>query len=226
MGTVNGDAAKKTVPPYVSWRTFVNFLDSLKVAVPSRIDRSIVPSMSGGNWSYLIGALRFMRLVDGDDVPLEMLKLLAASTGNERKEHYRKLFESTYGFLLENGVEIAQTTPDQLQKALQEAGATGDTVTKCRSFFLSLAKDAGIELSPYLKRVSRQARTARKRTTKKHTGSSQRREGSDVSQNEIPQEQSPQEVLYSILDPEIMSDEEQKAVWTLMMYLKKQEMNT
>lgn len=221
----NKDQEKKVLPPYVSWRTFVNFLDSLGVTVPSQIDRSVVPSMSGGTWSYLIGALRFMNLVDSNNIPSEALKLLAGAKGDKRKDLYKELFDSTYSFLLENGVDISQTTPNQLQKALNDAGATGDTASKCRSFFLSLAKEAGIQLSPYLMRVSRQVPTTKRRVKKKTTTTTRRSRERDLGNEDMSQKLSPHEVLYGILDPELMSEEEQKAVWTLMMYLKKQEVN-
>jgi hypothetical protein len=35
--------------------------------------------------------------------------------------------------------------------------------------------------------------------------------------------QIPQDVLFSILDPDTMNETEQQAVWTLLLYLKKQE---
>jgi len=34
------EKGKKSLPPYVSYRTFRNFIDGLQTGMPSRIDRS------------------------------------------------------------------------------------------------------------------------------------------------------------------------------------------
>ena len=39
----------KTVSPYVSYKTFKNFLDGLGETLPSRIDRSLMGTMSGAS---------------------------------------------------------------------------------------------------------------------------------------------------------------------------------
>lgn len=41
------EATKKSIPPYLPYKTLHNFLDSMKVAVPTRIDRSLMKSMAG-----------------------------------------------------------------------------------------------------------------------------------------------------------------------------------
>lgn len=55
---------KKKLPPYLPYRTLRSFLDNMKVALPNRIDRSLMPTMSGAMQSQLIGALEYLRLID------------------------------------------------------------------------------------------------------------------------------------------------------------------
>ena len=47
------DAAPKLVPPYVPYRSFGNFIQSLKQGIPARIDRSVMSNMSGALQSQL-----------------------------------------------------------------------------------------------------------------------------------------------------------------------------
>ncbi|HUV30619.1 MAG TPA: hypothetical protein VMY05_06005 [Acidobacteriota bacterium] len=165
-----------------------------------------------------------MRLIDEAGVPSEELRSLVQADADSRRAQYRELFERTYSFLGESGIDIAQTTPDQLNNGFQEAGATGDTVAKCRSFFVALAKEAGAELSPYLKRMSRERRTTKRRSPRK--GTKPMRPSQPANGNRYDQslaEPSAKDVLIDILDPDQMTEEEQKAVWTLILYLKKRE---
>ncbi len=154
------ESPHRAIPPYVPYRTFVTFLDTLKDGVPSHIDKSVLPSMSGGVQAWLKASLRTMRLIDAASVPQDALYKLAAADGDLRKRLLKALFASTYRFLLPS-VQLAVTTPAKLESAFIETGTTGDTVRKSIAFMLSMAKDAGVELSPHLlKRGAMSRRTA------------------------------------------------------------------
>jgi len=79
------ESPHRAIPPYVPYRTFVTFLDSLKVGVPSHIDKSVLKSMSGGVRAWLKAALRAMRLIDAASVPQDSLHRLAAAESDLRK---------------------------------------------------------------------------------------------------------------------------------------------
>ncbi len=82
------DKEKKRLPPYVSYRTFRNFLDGLQVGgMPARIDRSYWGDrLSGTTGTQLISALRFLNLVDASGLPTNRLKMLVAARGPQRNE--------------------------------------------------------------------------------------------------------------------------------------------
>ncbi len=156
----------RAIPPYVPYRTFVTFLDSLKVGVPSHVDKSVLKSMSGGVQAWLKASLRALRLIDAASVPQDALHKLAAAEGAVRKRLLKSLFTSTYGFLVPS-VDLAVTTPAKLESAFFDTGASGDTVRKSIAFMLAFAKDAGVELSPHLlKRGAMSRRTPRRAPAK------------------------------------------------------------
>src|SRR5271165_6638743 len=57
-----GNTKAGTVPPYLAYRTFTNYIDGLKAngAPPSRIDRSVLGAFSGGVQTQLISTLRYL----------------------------------------------------------------------------------------------------------------------------------------------------------------------
>jgi hypothetical protein len=213
---------KQNIPPYMPYRTLVTYLDSLRPFVPNVIDRSSMRSFSGAIQSWLLNGLRYLQMIDDDGKPKPRLHRLAAASDEERKPMLRQLIDAEYGFLKD--IDLQRATPKQLEAAFSETGAQGDTVRKSMAFFLAMAKDAGLPLSPLLARSKR--RSAPPRTN----GSKRPPQGSTVvmptaEASSIPgaiaAAKSPAELLLGILDPEVMTDEEQAAVWTLLKYLKK-----
>ena len=70
--------AGRPIPPYVSYRTFRNFITRLQEGVPSRIDRSYLGrTLSGAAGGQLMAALSYLQLIDGENVPQENLTRLA-----------------------------------------------------------------------------------------------------------------------------------------------------
>ena len=56
------EEGRKHSPPYVSYKTFGNFINTLQPQVPSRIDRSIWGEMfSGSTGTQLMAAMRFFK---------------------------------------------------------------------------------------------------------------------------------------------------------------------
>lgn len=209
------------LPPYVPYRTFSNFLDGLKVGMPSHIDKSVMPSISGGMQSWLISALKSMKLIGDDGVPSPMLRKLATAEADTRKNLLQELFGSTYAFLADSGVDPSNTTPQKLEAVFMEMGAKGETVEKCVAFLKGLAKEAGITLSPHLGRVSRRPRGSGPSRARRSVNENRTLEEEEDEFHSAPAQTSEQALL-GILDPDTMSEEEQKAVWTLLLFLKKQ----
>jgi hypothetical protein len=152
---------ERRLPPYVPYRTFVTFIDSMRaVVLPSHIDRDVMgSSMSNGTKAWLRASLRVTGLIDAEGVPQDRLRKLVPSEGEQRKALLRDLFNATYAPLFKGKVDLQTTTSSKLRAAFVELGAQQDTAEKCMAFLTALAKDAGLTLSPHLKRATPQRRS-------------------------------------------------------------------
>lgn len=164
---------EKRLPPYVSYRTFRNFLDYLKEGMPERIDRSYWgDKLSGSRGIQLMTALRFLHLLDDSNHPTEMLDKLVHSEGDERREILSHIAYETYGFVFE-GLDIKRATPAQLAEKFKDINP--DVARKCIAFFISLASDADIALSSFIRKKKRMIKAGakpRKRVKKKEPSQS------------------------------------------------------
>jgi hypothetical protein len=143
--------AGNPVPPYVPYRTFRNFVDSLKQGIPSRIDRSVMPSMSGALQGQLTATLKYLELVSDAGHPTTALTALVNSEGAERTKTLRTVLFAAYPFLFDRAqFDLTAATPRMMQEQFEHAGAGGGTIAKCINFFLAAAKDADITLSPHI----------------------------------------------------------------------------
>jgi len=141
---------KKSAPPYLSYKTFVNFLDKLTVAMPSRIDSSVMNTYSGGVQVQLLATLRYLILINSGGIPTEEFTKLVASDGDERKKILKEIIVVSYPFLFKDGISLNKITLKHLQELFENEGASGGTVRKCVAFFIAASKNAGIELSPHV----------------------------------------------------------------------------
>jgi hypothetical protein len=180
-----GDAMEKTqekMPPYVSYRTFRNFIDGLN-PLPPVIDRSVMPNLGGSVQTQLLAALRYLGLIDTNNKTQDDLRNLVASSDETRKEALTGILKRAYPFLFQVGTDftLESGTAKQFWEAFQEQGTTGDTTRKCGAFFLDAAKDAVIAISTYIEKPTRgqsdsnksgrtrqPARKAGKQTASKH----------------------------------------------------------
>ena len=144
---------KPLSPPYLPWKTLENFIQRLKSGViPSRIDRSVMSSFSGSIQAQLITTLRYLNLSNDQGSPTEKLEKLVVSDGAEKQKILSDVLSSSYPFLFNKNVDLNKITFAQISDLFVEAGATGETTKKSIRFFLSAAKDAGINLSPHIKK--------------------------------------------------------------------------
>ncbi|MFH1648038.1 MAG: DUF5343 domain-containing protein [Chloroflexota bacterium] len=149
----------KHLPPYVSYRTFHNFIDRLQQRMPSRIDRSYWGEMlSGSTGTQLMAALRFLGLIDANGKPAERLSALAAARGEPRAALLREVISSAFGFVLNGSLDLESATYSQLEEVFHLTfQLTHDVNRKCVKFFTALAGDAGMTLSPFITRRTRSA---------------------------------------------------------------------
>lgn len=144
-------------PPYVGFRTFMNFLDWLReVGIPSRIDRSFWGErLSGATGSQVLGALRFFGLVNKNGVPDSMLERMA-SNADDRKIALRALMQRYEAAL--NGLDLERATAGELDDRFRRYGLSSHTFRKAVVFFIQAAQYCGMPLSPYITRRRRAAK--------------------------------------------------------------------
>ncbi len=181
---------RKSLPPYVSYRTFRNFVDGLQLGMPAQIDRSYWGErFSGSNGTQLMTALRFLGLIDSNGAPMTRLIQLVSAKGSQRSDILKQISYSAYDFLVDRSFDPQIATYAQLEKTFNDAyEVTGDVARKCIKFFIELESDAGVPLSPLMIKRSKtmRATSARKRTSTKEHGRTNRNMSISSTAHHIP----------------------------------------
>jgi len=152
---------KTLTPAYVPFKTFTSVLDSFSSFLPDRIDSSMWPSYSGGIKSQLMGALRFLNLIDDEGKPTQTLHALSSLSAEERPQAFRGAMKVAYGSLM--SLDLTKATPASFDGEMRKYGQEGDTHRKAASFFLQAAKWSGVPLSPLLLKKGSLSGSRRKR---------------------------------------------------------------
>ncbi len=155
------DRNRKRLPPYVSYRTFRSFIDGLQQRMPARIDRSYWgDNLSGSNGIQLMGALRFMGLVTADGAPTARLRQLIQAKGAQKAEILKQIASESFAFLLQGPFETQTASYGQLAEVFQKSFNLTEGVTqKCVRFFVAMASESGLPLSPFITKKVRPARS-------------------------------------------------------------------
>ncbi len=163
-------------PPYVAYRTFRTFLESLAISVPDRIDRSVFDSkFSGTATSQINSALRSLKLIDAEGRPSEALRLLAGTQGDQHQKVLEQVLKSYYTPVFR--LDLERATKAQFREAMREFGCTESMLIKCETFFIHAAQHAGIALSPYLR--SNRKSGARSRSSSRASRNATRQQNTD-----------------------------------------------
>jgi hypothetical protein len=151
------EQGRKHLPPYVSYRTFYNFLERLEQHMPSRIDRSYWGDLlSGSTGIQLMAALRFLDLIDANGKPTDVLKKLVAAKAELRTQLLYNITNESFAFVCKSSLDLGNATYAQLQEVFHNTfQLTDDVSRKCVKFFISMAKDAGMTLSPFITKRTR-----------------------------------------------------------------------
>ncbi len=187
--TTNG-RSRGVAPPYgsyKSWETFLAFVKTDLDPLPDRLDSSVWRStpFSGSTRSAIQGILLFLELIDPQGKTDRRLETLARSSSEESKRQLlAALFDERYGPLLE-GIDLPRATRQQIQQAFRAAGSGSSTADKAISFFVSFARDAGIELHQSLFSRVQGARTRRKISPNQKDSEGQTEKEDEAPKNEI-----------------------------------------
>lgn len=176
---------KKAVPPYVAYRTLVNFLDRFKQGIPGRIDRGLMASMSGAAQSQVTTALRYLGMITENNLPTLVLREYAAGEEVERKNALRGMLQLAYPFIFGEEFDLSTATASQLREAFaKHTSATGETLQRCINFFKDAAADADIVVSPYITQKQARNQGSRKKAVPRREEKSLER--STPSQSRTP----------------------------------------
>ena len=153
-------STKKLLPPYVSYRTFLNFIEGLQQSMPARIDRSYWGDrLSGTSGTQLVSALRFLELIDANGFPTVKLRQMVVSKGISRTELLKQITHEAYGFFFQSQPDPNAVTYAQLEECFHaNYQIANDVARKCIKFFISLSNDGGMKLSPFITKKARSAR--------------------------------------------------------------------
>jgi hypothetical protein len=160
---------KVLAPPYVSFRTFTNFVERLESeGIPQQLDRSFWGDrLSGAYGAQLMAALRFLKFIDKDNRPTALLAQFV-SEKDERRGIMASLLEVQYPDVFKIG--LSNATPKQFRDAFDKYTIAGPTLRKARTFFLHAAVYAGVPLSSFItKEVKQRNAESMKRPTRKTT---------------------------------------------------------
>jgi hypothetical protein len=151
------EKVRKRLPPYVSYQTFRNLLVDLQRGIPSRIDHSYWGNhLSGSTRTQLMSALQFLNLVDGNSMPTNRLKLLVAAKDVKRTDILKQTCTDAFDFVFQTSFDTQTGTYAQMQEMFHSSFQISSSVTrKCIKFFVAMADDAGIPLSPYITKQTR-----------------------------------------------------------------------
>jgi hypothetical protein len=150
----------ESAAPYVPFRTFLTAIETLERGCPNQLDRSVWPSYSGAIRGQLLAAFRFLGLMDETQAPTPELRDLLARR-DDRPALLRRLIEKRYRPLA--SLDLAHTSPHQLEEAMRGYGLSGATHKKAVSFFLRAAQYSGMPLSVLLRSKTRGAAPRRRK---------------------------------------------------------------
>lgn len=142
--------SKQLSAPYISPITFMNSVDLLK-PMPPTIDKTVFGTQAGGIQAKIIATFQFLKLIDDKGVPQPLLRELANSPKEGRGEIIRKMLMDAYPFMTDTAFDLSATSTQGLEERFRPLNVSGSTTRKAMAFFASLARDAGIEVSPHVK---------------------------------------------------------------------------
>lgn len=76
-------------------------MESLQQGIPARIDKSLMKNLSGAVQGQILGALRYLSLIDDQGIVTESLGRLVKSQRPERQQLLQTILKSSYPFLFD-----------------------------------------------------------------------------------------------------------------------------
>ncbi len=222
------DGSEKTrsprTAPYTSYRTFKTFIEDLREhGVPSRIDRSVLTRFSGAVGGQLMHALRFLGLIDDEGRTTQRFReLVIAHGGAQWPETLSHTLHQAYAPMF--AIDLETATPSHFSATFRKAFPAADAVVqKCVTFLLYAAADAGLKVSARILKGRKPRSLAPRRTSRRTPAAAKDVETEPpgpLPAASLIERKKPSEILFMHLDPNVMDEEQQAAIWTLLKYFK------
>jgi hypothetical protein len=136
--------------PYMSYAGFKALVEKLIAdGIPGRFDKSYFGNISGSLVAQTRGTLRHFDLIDDEQHPTDLLRQLIESDEQSRKALQKQMFLEKYPDAL---ALSENATNGQLADVFRGRGLNGATVTKAINFYLGMAQDVDVALSPHFKK--------------------------------------------------------------------------
>ena len=165
------DAAPK--PPYLAYKTFDGVINGWdNSGLPTRIDKSLFSSQSGGVQGQIISALEFLGLISDGGVPTSTLTELVSTDKAGRQPIFWKILRGRYTFIFTEDFDLEKTTPAQLDERFRSQDIEGETIRKSVTFFLQACEAANISVSPHIKTRRKRSSSRRPRRSSNNSRSS------------------------------------------------------
>lgn len=222
------EGERAPTPPYIAFQSLKTLASDMKEhGLPGRIDRSVLTNFSGAVASQIMTALKFLGLTTHDNKPTPLLNELVTVHATDKwpsvvarvlREAYEPVFR----------LDLQSASPNQFTETFRRAYPAKDEVLrKCITFFLNAARESDIAISPYImKNKKPRSAPTRRRGGRPNGGAGQTRDDSSLSPPPPPPPSgsTPQkrvsEALFDAIDLENMSEEERKAAWSVLQWLK------
>lgn len=145
-------------PPAIPFRSFKVALAALRDlgAMPDQLDRSVwTNKLVSRDRRETVEACRFLGLIDQDSRPTGSLEALVAALDTDRwSGELRKVLEQSYQPLL--ACSISALTAGGMMRTFRTLYRTpGETTRKSCNFFVHAAREAALEIGPFLLTNSR-----------------------------------------------------------------------
>lgn len=136
------------VPPYLSFATFLNALQTVvEHGVPDTIDSDVLRKFNSLNQRMVVSAFKFMGFIDDDSKPTQRLKDYVAADPEKHKEILGFIIKEKYPKqvnVLPNG------TLQQLRDSFNDINVEPSVKAKIQSFFIKAARETGYAISRYI----------------------------------------------------------------------------
>ncbi|MBT3362940.1 MAG: DUF5343 domain-containing protein [Chloroflexi bacterium] len=145
------DAEKQVPPPYGPTGGMLAGIELMHRLSPAKVDARLLKnnSVAPGNEYKVVGALRYLGIIDEDGKPTTKSRLLK-TRGPSYVLALQDIVKTAYTDIFDE-IDIKQASRDQIHNCfITELGLGIEMATKASRFFISLCQQANIQINPAL----------------------------------------------------------------------------